>query len=131
MADISKTNGRAAVSQTKHAMLSIAALLTLFGFVGLSHAAVGYGLFLVATLLLLAGVGLLAVYALTDWFETEGLRRGFVAAFWMGAWGYVWSVAALSGYFISEALGGRIDWKFIIFGPVVLAALVILDVGIW
>ena len=112
-------------------LMAIAAGLLLLGLAGASNAAVGYGFFMVATLLLFAGCGLLAVFALTRWFETAALQRAFISAFWMGAWCYVLSVAALSGYFIYEALAGRIEWKYIIFGPAALAAIVILDVGIW
>ena len=112
-------------------LIAVAAVLLLLGLVGASHAAVGYGLFLVATLLILAGCGLLAIFAMTRWFETEALHRAYVAAFWLGAWTYVLSVAALSGYFVYEALAGRIEWKYIIFGPAALAAIVVLDIGIW
>lgn len=112
-------------------LLGLAGALLLLGLVGASHAAVGYGFFMVATLLLLAGGGLLAVFALTRWFSMEALHRACVAAFWLGAWCYLLSVAALSGYFLYEALAGRIDWTFMIFGPAALAAIVILDIGIW
>lgn len=131
MAHISKSDGQTGTFQTKYVMLGVAGALLLIGLVGVSHAAVGYGLFLISTLLLGAGLSLLGLYALTRLFETGALRRAFVSAFWMGAWGYVWAVAALAGYFIHEALAGRIEWKFIIFGPVILAAIIILDVGIW
>lgn len=131
MAHISKPDGQAITFKPAHVMLGVAAILLLIGVFGFSHAAVGYGLFLVATLLLTAGLGLLALYALTPVFDTAALRRAFVAAFWMGAWGYVWAVSALAGFFLYEALAGRIEWRFIIFGPVVLAAIVILDIGIW
>ena len=112
-------------------LIAVAAVLLLLGLFGASHAAIGYGLFLVATLLILSGGGLLAIFAMTRWFETEGLRRAYVTAFWLGAWTYVLAVAALSGYFVYEALAGRIEWKYIIFGPAALAAIVILDIGIW
>ena len=112
-------------------LLAASGLLLLLGLVGASHAAVGYGFFLIATLFLLAGLGLLAIFALTRWFDTERLHSACVGAFWAGAWSYVLAVAALSGYFVHEALAGRIEWKYIIFGPLVLAAIVVFDVGIW
>lgn len=113
------------------AILVLAAGLLLLGLAGTSHAAVGYGLFIVSTLFIFAGCGLLAIFALTRWFATDRLHRAYVGAFWLGAWCYVLCVAALSGYFAHEALAGRIEWKLMIFGPAALAAIVILDVGIW
>ena len=124
------SGGRLKQVRTK-VFAGLAALLVLLGLVGGLNAAVGYGLFLLATLLILSGIGLLAAFSLTRWFETERLYRALVAAFWMGAWCYVLSVAALSGYFIFEALAGRIEWKYMIFGPAALAAIVVLDLGIW
>ena len=50
-------------------LAGLAVLLILLGLVGASNAAVGYGLFLLATLLILAGGGLLAAFTLTRWFE--------------------------------------------------------------
>lgn len=115
----------------REGLLAVAALLALIGLVGASHAAVGYGLFLVATQLLVMGAGLLAIFALTPWFETGALRRAYAGAFWLGAWGYMLAVAAMSGYFLHEAIDGRVEWKYMIFGPAVLAAIVIFDIGIW
>ena len=64
----------------------IAGLLVVLGLVGQSHAAIGYALFLIATLVLVSGVALLGIFALTRWFDTAFLRQSFVCAFWMGAW---------------------------------------------
>ena len=99
MALISKSDGQTGTFQTTYVMLGVAGVLLLIGLFGASHAAVGYGLFLISTLLLGAGLGLLGLYALTTMLETGSLRRAFVSAFWMGAWGYVWAVAAVSGLF--------------------------------
>ena len=106
-------------------------MLILLGLTGFSHAVIGYGLFLVSTLLLLSGVGLLSVFALTNWHDAGRLRCAYRAAFWMGAWAYVIAVAALSGYFVFEAFAGQIFWPYVVFGPTVLAAIIIFDVGIW
>ena len=126
--------GQAGISFQKirtKGLLAVAALLLTLGLVGASHAAVGYGLFMIATLFILAGGGLLAIFALTRWFASDSLHRATVGAFWMGAWSYVFSLSALSGYFVYEALAGRIDWKYIVFGPMALAAIVVLDIGLW
>lgn len=131
MADTAQPGTPSRKLEAKHVMFGISGLLAVLGLAGLSHAAVGYALFLLATLVLGAGVGLLAVFALTKWLDNEQLHRAYVSAFWLGAWTYVLAVAALSGYFVHEAFAGRIEWKYLIFGPVALAALIILDVGIW
>ena len=112
-------------------ILAATALLALLGLVGIIGAAPGYALFLIATLLLASGLGLLAIFGLTHWFDTEALRRAWSVAFWAGAWAYVLAVGALSGHYVHEALAGRIDWKHMLFGPAILAAIVVLDVGLW
>jgi len=111
--------------------LVLAAVLLVLGLAGASHAAVGYGLFLVSTLFILAGCALLAIFALTRWFATEALHQAYAGAFWLGAWSYVLCVTAFSGYFAHEALVGRIEWKYMVFGPAALAAILALDIGIW
>lgn len=118
-------------TKRKYIALGLSGVLVLVGLVGFSHAALGYALFLIASLLLLAGLSLLGVFALTRWFDTQQLRRAYTTAFWAGGWCYVLAVSALSGYFIHEALAGRIEWNYIVFGPTVLAAIIILDIGIW
>lgn len=113
------------------ALLGLAAALALIGLAGYSHAAVGYALFLIATLLVGLGSGLLGVFALSRAFDGEALRRAYAGAFWAGAWSYVLAVAALSGYYVHEAFAGRVELRFILFGPAILAAIAVLDVGIW
>ncbi|MEM9471443.1 MAG: hypothetical protein AAGA00_05760 [Pseudomonadota bacterium] len=110
---------------------AVAGLLVVLGLVGQSHAAIGYALFLIATLLLLSGVGLLGIFALTRWFDTAALRRALVSAFWMGAWAYVFAVASFIGYYVYEAATGNVPFIFIPFLPGVLAAISVLDVGIY
>jgi len=114
----------------RYVFLAVAAFLLVLGLVGHSHAAVGYALFLLATLMLLAGVCLLGLFSLTRAFDSHALRRGYGAAFWMGGWTYVFAVAALSGFYVYEALSGRIELRYMLFGPAILAAIVILDLGI-
>ena len=118
-------------TRSKYIAVGLSGILALVGLAGFSSAALGYALFLIASLLLLAGLTLLAIFALTRWFDTQQLRRAYATAFWTGGWCYVLAVSALSGYFVHEALAGRIEWNYIIFGPVALAAIIILDIGIW
>ena len=101
------------------------------GLIGQSHAAIGYALFLIATLLLLTGTILIAIFGLTKWFNTDFLWRGLSAAFWMGGWCYVMAVSALSGYYVFETFMGYMPLRYILFGPAILFAIIVLDVGIW
>ncbi len=109
----------------------VAVLLIALGLVGRSHAAIGYALFLLASLLVFSGVVLLGIFALTKWFDTATLRRTITTAFWMGAWAYIFSVSSFIGYFVYEAATGNVPLRYILFGPAILAAIVILDVGIY
>ncbi|MGI9383767.1 MAG: hypothetical protein ACR2PO_11490 [Methyloligellaceae bacterium] len=110
---------------------AVAGLLFIIGAAGALGPAWGYGLLLIATLFLLAGIAGLGFFVLTKTFDTDGLRRVMGAAFWLGGWCYVLGVAALSGYFLNETLHGRMELKWIIFGPAALAALVVLDIGLY
>ncbi len=114
-----------------HVLIGFAVALIGLGLFGQSHAAIGYALFLLASLLILSGVFLFSVFALTPWFNSVGLRRTYSIAFWLGGWTYVLAVAALTGYYVFEALSGRIALHYMLFGPAILLAIVILDIGIW
>jgi len=81
--------------------------------------------------LLTAGLGVFGVFALSKAGDGEVLRKMFVLLLCAGGAAYVLSVGALSGYYIHETLAGRMEWQWIIFGPVVLLALVVLDLGLY
>jgi MFS family permease len=131
MSDASQDGERSGGVQFRYLMIAACAALVLLGLAGQGHAAIGYALFLIATLAILAGATLLAIFALTRLFETAALRRAYVSAFWLGGGTYVLAVAAFAGYYTHEAFSGRIEWRYIVFGPAALAAIVILDMGIW
>lgn len=86
---------------------------------------------LVATVALMLGIGAFGVFVLTRWFETGLLRRTFTGLLRLGGWTYVIGVAALSGFFVFETLHGRMELRWILFGPAVLAAVVFLDIGLY
>ena len=111
--------------------LVIAAVLFVAGVFGALSAAWGYGLFLVATLLLAAGVAVFGVFILSKRFSSESLRGSFTWLCLFGAWCYVFAVAALGGFYVNETFQGQMELKWILFGPAVLAALVILDMGLY
>ncbi len=105
--------------------------MLLLGLFGLAGAAWGYGLFLLATALLLSGAVLLALYCMTSAFDGDTLRHAFWAAFVAGGSCYVLAVAALAGFYTHETFAGRLELKWIVFGPVVLAAIIALDMGLY
>ncbi len=107
------------------------AVLFLVGVFGGLNAAWGYGLFLVSALLLLAGSVLFCIFAFSRRFGTGALLWSFKWLFVLGAWCYVYAVSALGGYFAYETLQGRMELRWILFGPAVLAALVVLDFGLY
>lgn len=107
-----------------------AALLAI-GLAGRVSAAWGYGLFAAATVLIAAGILLFGIFALTAAGGGGLLRRGFGTLLVAGAISYVLAVFALAGHYTHETLAGRMQWHWVLFGPAALAALVILDVGLY
>ena len=108
-----------------------AAAWCLLGVTGIVGAGWGYGLFFASLLLLAGAAAAVALLALTRAFDTERLRA---SAAWLGlggAWLYVWAVGALCGHYALETLEGRMELRWIVFGPVALAALIVLDVGLY
>jgi nitrate reductase gamma subunit len=110
-----------------------AASLALFtlGAGGALTEAWGYGLLLASALLLLGSTVLFSVFIFSHRFETAALKAGFVRLFLLGAALYVIAAAALGGYYFHEALAGRIELKWILFGPAILAAVIVLDLGLY
>ena len=103
----------------------------LLGVTGIVGAGWGYGLFFASVLLLAGAAAAVALLVLTRAFDTERLRG---SAAWLGlggAWLYVWAVGALSGHYILETFEGRMELRWILFGPAALAALIVLDVGLY
>ncbi len=114
------------------AALAFAALaLVAAGLAGLLSAAWGYALFAAATALFAAAAGSFGVLAFTRAGPTLALRRGLVAALGAGIAAYALALAAFAGFFAHETLQGRMEWRWIVFGPVALAALVVLDKGLY
>lgn len=110
-----------------------AASLALFslGVAGALTEAWGYALLLASALLLAGSTVLFSVFVFSQRFATTALKTGFVWLFLLGAALYAIGVAALAGHFSHEALQGRLALKWILFGPAVLAALIVLDLGVY
>ncbi|MEP6657614.1 MAG: respiratory nitrate reductase subunit gamma, partial [Betaproteobacteria bacterium] len=109
----------------------MALLLLGGGLAGRLSAAPGYALFAAAGFLLASGTGVFAVFTLTRRGETRALQRAFTLLLYAGAAVYVLCVCALAGYYIHETLQGRMEWRWIIFGPTILGALIVLDYGLY
>lgn len=109
----------------------VAALLLLVGLAGALAAGWGYGLFVLAAVLLLGAVGQVALLGLTRHGTADTLlgRARSLARFGVAA--YVLAVAALAGHYMHETWAGRMEWHWVLFGPLVLAALVAVEWGVY
>ena len=106
-------------------------VLFLVGVFGGLTAAWGYGFFLVSGVLLAVASFLFFLFVFSRRFDTEPLTWSFTWLFLLGAWCYAYSLSALGGYFVFEALQGRMEFRWVLFGPAALAALIVLDVGLY
>jgi len=105
--------------------------LLVFGLAGKLNAGWGYGLLLVAAITLGFGLIIFSVFVFSHRFDTATLRAAFVSMFRIGGWSYVLAVSALSGFYMNETAAGRMEAKWVLFGPVVLAAIIFLDWGLY
>ena len=110
---------------------AVAVFLLLLGLAGVIGAGWGYGLFLMTVLLVAGALTCLALLLLTSQFETEGLRSSAATLGLFAAWCYLFAVAALAGHYTHETFAGRMALRWVVFGPAVLVALVVLDVGLY
>jgi nitrate reductase gamma subunit len=102
-----------------------------FGAAGMLTEAWGYGLLLASALLLLGSAILFSIFIFSHRFDTATLKARFTWLFLIGAALYVLGAAALGGHFLHEALQGRLALKWMLFGPAILAALIVLDIGLY
>ena len=105
--------------------------LLALGILGQLSAAWGYGFFLVAVILLGSGTAVFSIYVFTQSYASEPLQRIWSLLFILGGWSYIWAVGALSGYFVREAIDGRMETKWVLFGPAALAALIAVEWGLY
>lgn len=106
----------------------VTAAIALSGQVG---AGLGYGLLLVSVMLLGGAAAALALVL----FTANGARGALPGAmrwlFLLGAWAYIYGVCVLSGYFAGEAIWGRVELKWMLFGPAALAAIAAFEYGLY
>ena len=94
-------------------------------------AGLGYALLLVSVVFLTGGVAALGLLVFTRKFSAETLTGAMRWLFLVGAWMYVIGVFDLSGHFVMEGLAGRVEMKWLLFGPTALAALALFDIGMY
>ena len=106
-------------------------VLFIVGAFGVLTAAWGYGLLLVSAIGLVAAIVVFCLYVFTDRFDGDVLLATARWLGWAGGFLYGIGAGALLGYFLYEALQGRMETKWILFAPAVVAALVIFDIGFY
>ena len=110
---------------------AVSVVFFVLGALGALSEAWGYALLLISAILLLGSTALFCVFVFSRHFETGALKAGFTWLFLLGALLYVIGFAALGGYFSYEALQGRLALKWVLFGPAILAALIVFDIGVY
>lgn len=101
------------------------------GLFGLLVAAWGYAFFLGASFFWGIAIFFSLIFLFTKYIETNKLRRFCRIFFFIGLWLYIYCIASFGGFFTNEAFLGNVDYKYIIFGPTVLAALGVLEYGVY
>ncbi len=101
------------------------------GLAGLLSAAWGYAFFAAAAILLIGAAAFLATLVLSRWGDTRVLGRLLAGSFMLGLASYALALSAFAGFFTFETLQGRMEMRWILFGPLALAALVVLDKGLY
>lgn len=114
-----------------HAMAGGAALLVITGLFGLLSAAWGYGLFMLAGLALATSALHMATLGLTRLGSADDLLARARQLARVGVVSYALALAALAGHYGHETLAGRMEWHWVLFGPLVLAALVAVEWGVY
>jgi hypothetical protein len=105
--------------------------LVVAGLAGFAPAGLGFGMLFAAGGLLVTGVLLFAVVALTKAGDAGRLTGLSGRALRSGAAGYVLAVCALAGHYVRETFQGRLELYWIIFGPLVLYALYSVETGLY
>ena len=124
-------NQKALLKPRRAIPMAAAGVLFVVGSFGALNEAWGYGLLLVATVALLLGIGTFAIFLLSRQFDSASLSSTYKGLLVFGGWFYILGVSALSGYFVFETLHGRMELRWVLFGPVVLACVIVLDVGLY
>ena len=108
-----------------------AIVLLLVGLFGFLTVAWGYALFLSAVGLWVVSIVVAGIYVFSTAFETRLLQQTCKIALFSGIWFYVYCIAAFSGFFAHETFLGRVELRWILFGPAILGALLTLEYGVY
>lgn len=115
----------------RSALAMLAALLVVIGLSGSLAAGWGYALFVLAGLSLAAAALHMTVLGLTRLGAANTLLARAHTLARTGVAAYVLALAALAGHYAHETLAGRMEWHWVLFGPLVLAALVAVEWGVY
>jgi nitrate reductase gamma subunit len=110
---------------------AVAATLLLAGLAGYLSSGWGFALLLFAGLSLCLALALFGVLVFSHRGDTDRLVKSSKASFVVGAAAYAAAVCALAGYYGYETFKGRMELRWIIFGPFVVWALISFDFGIY
>ena len=113
------------------AKVLVGGVLLVAGLLGELGAAWGFALFIISAAFLGTGALAFAVFCLTSRDDADASSRLTSALLAAGGWAYVYAWCAFAGYYGLETLQGRMELRWILFGPAALVALVILDHGIY
>jgi nitrate reductase gamma subunit len=91
----------------------------------------GWGLFLVSALLLSAGTGAGGILLFSKRLHTVRLKTVTAWLLILGAVFYVWGIFGLGGFYLFETLEGRMETRWVVFGIAILAAIIVLDAGLY
>ncbi len=111
--------------------IAVAVIVCALGLAGQIGAGIGYGMLLVSTMLLAGGLCAFALLLFAPGFASAAAAGAGRWLLVLGGWMYVFGVSALAGYYSLEAVAGRVELHWILFGPAALLALVIFDVGLY
>lgn len=105
--------------------------LLVAGLAGQLSAAWGYALFCLAAAGLGCALMLMAILTLSRQGKTATLVSWGIRLARFGVLAYVFAVCALSGHYTHETFIGKMEWHWVIFGPLILFALVCVELGIY
>ena len=105
--------------------------LLLVGLFGYLSAAWGYALFLLAGGFWGISIIVAGIYIFSTAFESRRLQQICKIALFAGVWFYLYCIAAFGGFFSHETFLGRVELRWVLFGPVVLGALLSLEYGVY
>jgi len=108
-----------------------AVFLLVLGLSGFLTVVWGYAFFVAAAGLWAVAILASGIFIFTHYVDTQKLRGYCKFFFFAGLWSYICCIGAFGGFFTHEAFLGRVELRYILFGPAILAALGVLEYGVY